>query len=227
VRIGATFASALRLWWRNLRSFAVLALVVVAPLAIAVELLSHITGSFEVKVGVAIAVLTMSVLGEVVCAGLAEHGIRREQLGLPERSLWALTREVPFVRLTAVSIVVSAAVLIGLLLAFVPGVLAFAWLALATPLVSLERAGVWPAIKGSVTMVRKHYWPVFVLTSVTFIPDILGDLASSAIEDARAPLWTQIVVEIVTDAIAVSLTAAIVVTMFDTLGRIGARPAGH
>jgi hypothetical protein len=204
------------------RSFLVLALVVVAPLTIGVELLLRVNGPFEVKIAVAAAVLTMSVLGEVFCAGLAEHAIRREQLGLPARSLWALTREVPFTRLLAVSVVVSVVVLLGLLLLFVPGLLAFAWLAMATPLVSLERAGIWSALRGSIAMVRKQYWPVLALTALTFVPTVLGDLISGEMEVAHAPLWTEVVVEIVTDAIAVSLTAAIVVTIFDRLGRLAA-----
>jgi hypothetical protein len=214
---------ALRLWWRNLRTFAVLAFAVVAPLTIGVELLVRVTGPIGLQVGAAVAVLTMSVLGEVFCAGLAEHTIRRTQLDLPAQPLPELTREVPFIRLAGVSVVVSAIVLFGLVLLILPGLLVFAWLVLATPLVSLERAGVWSALRGSVRLVRGHYWPVLALTTVTFVPAIAGDLLSAAIEHAHAPLWTDLVVEIVTDALAVSVTAAVVVTMFDALGRIAVR----
>jgi hypothetical protein len=224
LKVGATLARALRLWWRELRTFAALALAVVAPLTIGVELLIRVTGPIGLQVGVAVAVLTMSVLGEVFCAGLAEHAIRRDQLGLPARPLPELAREVPFLRLAAVSVIVSAVVLFGLVLLILPGLLLFAWLVLATPLVSLEHASVWSALRGSVRLVRGHYWSVLALTTVTFVPAIAGDLVSGAIEHAHAPLWTDLVVEIVTDGLAVSVTAAIVVTMFDTLGRISASP---
>ena len=214
LRFGATLADAMRLWWRNWRSFAVLALAVVAPLAVAVELLSRVSGPIGVRVGAVIAVLTMSVLGEVFCAGLAEHSVRRRQLGLPPQSLWELLREVPFLQLAAVSLVVSAVVLVGLALLIVPGLLVFPLLVLATPLVSLERTGVRSALRRSVAMVRGHYWPAAALTTVTFIPAGLGDWLSDEIEHAHAPLWTEIIVEIVTDTLSVSVTAAIVVTMF-------------
>lgn len=203
-----------------------LALAVVAPLTVGVELLDRVTGPIGLRAGAAIAVLTMSVLGEVFCAGLAEHTVRRRQLGLPKQSLWELLREVPFVRLAAVSLVVSAVVLCGLVLLILPGLLVFAWLVLATPLVSLERTGVWSALHRSVTMVRTHYWPVAALTTVTFVPAVLGDWLSDEISQAHAPLWTDVLVEIVTDALTVSVTAAIVVTIFVALGRIGATRAG-
>jgi hypothetical protein len=224
LRFGVTLAAAMRLWWRNGRSFTVLALAIVTPLTVGIELLARVTGPVGVKAGVIVAVTSASVLGEVFCAGLADHVVRREQLGLAPQALWGLTREVPFLRLVAAAIVVSAVVLVGLALLVVPGLAAFGWLVMATPLVSLERAGVWSALRGSVAMVRGHYWPVAALTTVTFIPSGVGDWISDEVAAAHAPLWTEVVVEIVTDALAVSVTAAIVVTMFDALTRNTARP---
>ena len=226
LRIGATLAAAIRLWWRNGRSFAALALGVVAPLTVGTELLDRVTGPIGVRAGAVVGVLSMSVLGEVFCAGLAEHVIRRGQLGLPGQRLWELARDVPFVRMFAVSIIVAAVVLCGLVLLVVPGLLAFPLLVLATPLVSLQRTGVWAALRGSVTMVRGHYRRVAVLTTVTFVPASAGDWLSTVISEAHAPLWTEVLVEIVTDALAVSVTAAIVVTMFDALGKLAADQAG-
>jgi hypothetical protein len=227
LRIGATLVAAMRLWWRSGRSFAVLALAVVAPLAIGVELLVRVTGPVGVRAVVVIAVVTMSVLGEVFCAGLAEHMIRRGQLGLPEQSLWALAREVPFVRLAAASFVVAVVVLCGFVLLIVPGLVAFAFLVLTTPLVSLERTGVWQAVRRSIALVRGNFWPVAALTTLTFVPTILGDWLSDEISQAHAPLWTELVIEIVTDALAVAVTAAIVVTMFDRLCKTAASPASE
>ena len=208
-----------------MRSFAALALVVVALLAVGAELLIRVTGSVGVRAGIVVAVATTSVLGEVFCAGLAEHMIRRGQLRQPEQSLWEVAREVPFVRLAAASIVVAAIVLCGFVLLVVPGLVAFPWLVLATPLVSLERTGVWSALRRSIALVRGNFWPVAALTTLMFVPASLGDWLSDEISHAHAPLWTELLVEIVTDAIAVAVTAAVVVTMFDTLCKIAANPA--
>jgi hypothetical protein len=218
LRIGVTLAAAMRLWWRDWRSFAALSLAVLAPLVIVTELLTRVTGPDNVKVGIAVSVLTMSVLGEVFCAGLAEHMLRHQQLGLPSQPWWRLAREVPIVRLTAVSVIIAIVVLCGLVLLVVPGLVAFAWLVLATPLVSLERTRVWSSLRTSVTMVRGHFWSVAAVTTVTFLPAILGDWASDEIRRAHAPLWTELAVEVVTDALAVAVSAAIVVTLFDALG---------
>jgi hypothetical protein len=227
LRIGATLAAAMRFGWRSGRSLAVLALAVVAPLVVGVELLIRVTGPVGVRAGIVIAVVSMSVLGEVFCAGLAEHMIRRGQLGLPEQSLRALAREVPFVRLAAASFAVSVVVLFGFVLLIVPGLVAFAFLVLTTPFVSLERTGVWQALRKSVALVRGNFWSVAALTTLTFVPAILGDWLSDEISIAHAPLWTELVVEIVTDALAVAVTAAIVVTMFDRLCKTAASPASE
>jgi hypothetical protein len=209
----------MRLWWSDVRSFALLAVVVVTPLTVGIELLDHVTGPAEVLVGAGIGVVSLSVLGEVFAAGLAEDMVRRRQQGLPAESLWALTRRLPFLRLAAVSVIVAVVVLCGLVLLVVPGLVAFAWLSLATPLVSLERRRVWPALRGSIALVRGRFWPVVTLTTVTYGPEILGDWLSEEIERAHAPLWIQVLVEIVTDALSVSLTAAILVTIFAILNR--------
>ncbi|HET7072911.1 MAG TPA: hypothetical protein VFI55_02365, partial [Mycobacterium sp.] len=116
-------------------------------------------------------------------------------------------------------------VLCGFVLLVVPGLVAFPWLVLATPLVSLERTGVWPALRRSIALVRGNFWPVAALTTLTFVPASLGDWLSDEISHAHAPLWTELLVEIVTDAVAVAVTAAVVVTMFDALCKIAANPA--
>ncbi len=221
LRVGRTLTAAMRLWWHNWRSLAVLALVVVAPLVIATELLTRVSAPDEVKIGIAVAVLSASVLGEVFCAGLAEHTVRHQQIGLPAQPWWRTAREVPVLRLAAVSVITAIVVLCGLLLLVVPGVVAFAWLVLATPLVSLERRGVRSALRGSVAMVRGSFWSVAALTIVTFVPVMLGDLVSEEIRRSHAPLWTELAVEVATDALAVALSAAIVVTLFDELSRAG------
>jgi hypothetical protein len=221
--VGPTLADAVRLWWGDIRFFALLAVAVVTPLTVGIELLDHVTGPLEVQVGAVIGVLSLSVLSEVFCAGLAEHVVRRRQQRLPAESVRKLTREIPFLRLAAVSVIVAVVVLCGLVLLIVPGLVAFAWLSLATPLVSLERRSVWSALRGSLALVRGRFWPVAALTTATYLPEGLGDWLSERIERAHAPLWIQVLVEIVTDAVSVSLTAAILVTIFATLGRATGR----
>ncbi len=223
LRVGATLATAMLLWWRNKRAFVTLALVAVAPLVIATELLSRLAAPGEVKVGIAVAVLTMSVLGEVFCAGLAEHMVRHKQLGLPSQPWWTIARALPLLRLAAVSLITGAVVLCGLVLLVLPGLAAFAWLALATPLVSLERARVWAALRGSVSMVRGHFWSVVVLTTAIFVPATLADTLSEELRQAHAPLWTELAVEVVTDVLVVAVSAAVVVAIFNTLGSTAKR----
>jgi len=220
IRIGVTLRAAALLWWRNRRAFATLAVVIVTPLVVVTQLLSNVPESspFGLKVSVVIAVLTASVLGEIFCAGLAEHTVRHQQLGGPPEPWWRTAQAVPLVRLAAVSFIVAGLVLVGLLLLIIPGLLVFAWLSMATPLVSLERARIWASLRGSVRMIRGRFWSVLVLTTATFVPAALGDAATDAVRDAHAPLWTELVVEIVTDVLAVSLTAAMVVAIFNALG---------
>jgi hypothetical protein len=215
------------LWWRNRRAFVVMGIVVTSPFVVASELLVKVRpAQSAVLVGLSVILGTTTVLEEAICSGLAEHILRDDVLGRPQPPLRHQLRALPLGRLIVVALLTGIAVLVGLVLCVLPGLAAFAWLALATPLVSFERVGAMSAIRGSVSLVRGRFWPVAVLTTVTFVPAVLLDEVATVVRDVHAPLWTEIVVEVIGEAVIITLTAAVVVALFNALRGVGRGGSG-
>ena len=74
----------------------------------------------------------------------------------------------------------AVVVAIGFVLLFVPGVLAFVFLALAAPIVEIEGRGVRAALRRSVRLVRGRFWTVLaVLLPIELIGDGLTQLLTN------------------------------------------------
>jgi len=162
----------------------VLALIVFLPLGLLnaltmnVELDSlNITNglklaAFALAVGV---VTTTGLIGEVLFSGAVAvsltHRSGRSQPGLRE-----IARRLDYGRLIAVDLIFVAIVAAGLLLAVVPGILAFVWLGLAGPIVELEEQTVGGALRRSAQLVRGNFWLVFgVLAPIEIAGDAIGE----------------------------------------------------
>ncbi len=212
--VGSTVALAARSWWRNRWRVGALGATVVAPLVV----LSNVLVDAPVTHAAAVVAVTMAagaltVVGEALCSGLAEHMVRHDLTGRADISLWTHLRSVPLWRLTGVSLLTGAVVLIGLLLCVLPGVVAFAWLALATPVTSFERVGVWQSLRRSVALVRGQFWRVASLTTAALALFFLGDQLEETLADLHAPLWTELIAQIGIEAVVVTATAAVVVAI--------------
>jgi hypothetical protein len=186
--------------WRIYRGWApsllLLALIVFVPLG----LINALTVSAEIEdlgsesmltligSGAVLMVLaTTSLLGEVFYTGVVTASLTHPH---DERapSLGEVARSIRYGRLIAVDVIYAVLVAVGIVLFLVPGIAAFAWLALAAPLVEIEDRGISTALARSVRLVRGRFWTVLSVllpiaivgqgiagTATRFADDLLGD----------------------------------------------------
>lgn len=230
-RIGRTYLA----WARVLLP---LAIVVFVPLGLIHALPIHLdatdlegaSGWQLAATGLALLLLAgTSLLGEIFYTGAVAIALTHPRQGKPP-TLKEVAQTVRYRTLIAVDLIFGVLVVIGLLLAVVPGVLAFVYLGLAAPVAEIERHGVRGALARSVRLVRGRFW--FVLAALLPI-----ELASSAIAGGAAhlahDLGDSLLVAWLTDTLAnVVLTpfyavAAVLLTLDLIAARDGSEPRLH
>lgn len=184
-RIGGTY-------WSLAPSLLALAALIFLPLGLLETIPTHLgTDSFELHNAIevaalmgAIAALTAtSLIGEVFYSGAVAIALTHPEDEEPPR-LREIARRLDYRRLIAVDIIYVAIVAIGLLLLFVPGMLAFVWLGLAGPIVEIEGRGVRDALRRSVQLVRGRFWIVaLVLIPIELVGDSLGESLGGVVHD--------------------------------------------
>ncbi len=191
-----------RTYWSWAPALLLLAAVVFVPLGLLDALAITVdVDSLDVTSGVKIAALVVAVgaltatslLGEVFYSGVVAVSLTHPE---HERAppLREIARRLKYGRLIAVDLVYVAIVALGLLLLFVPGVLAFVWLGLAGPIVEIEDRTVRGALARSWNLVRGNFWLVFfILAPVEIVGDAvgeaIGELVHGALGDSLAATW--------------------------------------
>jgi len=179
VRIGRIYRS-----WAP--SLLLLAAIVFLPLGLIDAVTTHLdVDQLDLDSGIKIAALVAaigaiaatSLLGEVFYSGAVAISLTNPQHERPP-PLRELARRIDYRRLIAVDLVYVALVVVGLLLFVVPGALAFVFLALAGPVVEIEKRTVLGALRRSFSLVRGNFWLVFLV----FVPiEIVGDALGEAL----------------------------------------------
>lgn len=139
-------------------------------------------GGIVILLGLAAAVVVLIVtglLGEVFYTGAVAASLTHTHDGRPP-TLREIARAVDYGRLIAVDLIYGAAVAIGTLLLVVPGILAFAWLALAAPVIEIERRGVRDSLRRSLRLVRGRFWLVL---AVLFPIEVVGEAVTAAMTE--------------------------------------------
>jgi hypothetical protein len=184
-RIGGTY-------WSLAPSLLALAALIFLPLGLLETIPTHLgTDSFELDNAIevaalmgAIAALTAtSLIGEVFYSGAVAIALTHPEDEEPPR-LREIARRLDYRRLIAVDIIYVAIVVVGLLLLFVPGMLAFVWLGLAGPIVEIEGRGVRGALRRSLQLIRGRFWIVaLVLIPIELVGDSLGESLGGVVHD--------------------------------------------
>jgi hypothetical protein len=182
----STYARIGRTYRRWAPSLLLLALVVFIPLGLIHALtVDAEIGSLGFTAGfkllaVAAAVLALAatgLVGEVFYTGAVAILLTHPRDGEPP-SLREIAAKINYGRLIAIDLLYGALVAIGLVLFFVPGILAFVWLGLSAPVVEIEHHGIRTAFTRSVHLVRGRFWTVaLVLIPLELAGDGLTDLA--------------------------------------------------
>lgn len=185
LRIGRTYV-------RWAPSLLLLATIVFVPIGLLHALtVGAEIGSFDVDElvevfaagGAVLALAVTGLLGEVFYTGAVAASLTHAHDDEPP-SLREIAANVDYGRLIAIDLIYGALVAVGLLLFVVPGVLAFVWLALAAPLVEIERHGVRDALVRSVRLIRGKFWLVLaVLGPIEIVGDGVAGLATAFAHD--------------------------------------------
>jgi len=133
----------------------------------------------------AVAAITMTgLLGEVFYSGAVAVSLTHPTDEKPP-SILAVARRLDYRRLILVDIAYVALVIVGLVAFFIPGILVFVWFGLAGPVVELEGRPVVAALRRSASLVRHHFWMVFlVLAPVELLGDWFGELVGHLVHGA-------------------------------------------
>lgn len=173
--------------WRTYRGWAssilLLAAIVFIPLGLLNSLTLHVElDALNITNGVKLAALALAVgaitltglLGEVFFSGAIAVSLTHPH-GEDPPPLREIARRLNYGRLIAVDLLFVAIVALGLLLGLLPGLLAFAWLGLAGPIVELEERSALAALRRSLELVRGNFWLVFgILAPIEIVGDALG-----------------------------------------------------
>lgn len=191
----STYARIGRTWWRWAPSLLLLALVVFIPLG----LLHSITVNAEIGslgfsagfkllavIAAVLAIAATGLIGEVFYTGAVAISLTHPRDGRPP-SLREIAGMVNYGPLIAIDLLYGALVAVGLVLFFVPGVLAFVWLGLAAPVVEIEHHGIRAALARSIQLVRGKFWLVaLVLIPIEIVGDGLTEWIHHLMEDLIA-----------------------------------------
>jgi hypothetical protein len=191
-RLAATYARI----WHTYRGWApsilLLAVIVFVPLGLLNALTMNVElDSLNFTNGLKLAAFALAVLvvtatgliGEVFFSGAIAISLTHPH-GQDPPPLREIARRLNYGRLIAVDLIFVGVVAAGLLLGFVPGILAFVWLGLAGPVVEIEDRTSIGALRRSVSLVRGNFWLVFlVLAPIEILGDAIGGGLAALVHD--------------------------------------------
>lgn len=186
-RLGSTYARIGRTYWAWAPTLILLALIVFLPLGLIDVLTTEADidnfdfgSSLKVAALIAafLALIATSLIGEVFYSGAVAIFLTHPENEKPP-GLRELASRINYGRLIVVDLVYVALVALGLVVFFVPGLLAFVWFGLAGPVVEIEKRRVRDALGRSVELVRGSFWLVFFVLAPL---EIAGDAFGEAVE---------------------------------------------
>jgi len=182
-RLTTTYADIWRTYWGWMPSLLLLAVIVFLPLGLIDALSLQVdVDSLDITSGIKVAALILAVgavtmtglLGEIFFSGAIAISLTHPHGERPPK-LHEIVGRVKYGRLIVVDIAFVLIVALGLLLAAVPGVLAFIFLGLAGPVVEIEERSVVGALRRSFELVRGSFWLVFwVIVPIELLGDAIG-----------------------------------------------------
>lgn len=218
-----------RLFAANRVRLLVLAAVIELPL-VAIEVTRHVTPGvrtlldWDAFAPVVAVVLLYGSLSHYLFAGVLERFVTADRLDVPAPTVAEIVRELPWIRLIVADVVLTAAVVIGLALFVVPGLLIATWFGLTLPLINLEGRSPLDAFGRSAELVRGHAWTVGWICIGSFaIPEAVLTLLAAATHGFETVAAVAIEVTVATLLLPIA-ALPIVVTTHDL---IVARRADH
>lgn len=170
-------------------------------------------------IGASLLGLVLTNVGAVFYSGVLGESVAAERAKGRPAGLLTTLRSLPYLRLLAVEALYIGAVVIGLVLFIVPGVVAFAWFALAGPLTTIDGLRPTEAMRRSFELVRGNEGRVLAVVALAFLAEALtGGLIGVVLPETGLLGWLGALVRNV--AVAPLLGVATVVMALE-LGRAG------
>jgi hypothetical protein len=139
-------------------------------------------GTIAAAIGAAAAFAVSATLGDIFYTGVVA-AIVSEERGGARHEIAELARNLPYGRLVVIDLIFALIVAAGLLLLVVPGLIAFAWYALAAPVVKIEGGSVANAFRRSRELVRGSTVRVLaLLLPAIVLGDLLAELIGGTID---------------------------------------------
>lgn len=201
-RLVATYADIWRTYWGWMPSLLIFAVLVFVPLGLLDALSLQVdVDSLDLTSGIKIAAVVLAVgavtmtglLGEIFFSGAIAISLTHPH-GEGPPGIREIAGRIKYGRLVVVDVAFVAIVALGLLLGLVPGVLAFAFLGLAGPIIEIEERSAVGALRRSFNLVRGSFWLVFwVLVPIEVLGDAIGGglagLVHHALGDTFVATW--------------------------------------
>lgn len=179
-RLAGTYARIWHTYWGWAPTLLILAAVVFLPLGLLDALSLQVdVDSLDITNGIKVTALVLAVgavamtglLGEIFFSGAIAIFLTHPHGERPPK-LREIAARIKYGRLVLVDLAFVAIVAVGLLIGFMPGVLAFVFLGLSGPVVEIEERSPGAALRRSFQLVRGSFWLVFWVT----VPiEVLGD----------------------------------------------------
>jgi hypothetical protein len=151
--------------WRQILAVAVPISLIGAALDIVLEHYLDPSNA-PLSISATLAVTGVSILGTVLLSGVVCGLVGATEHGTQRRTLADTVRSLPWMRLVVADILVTIAVIIGLVLFVLPGLAALTVLAVVGPVIEIEHRQVLSAFRRSVLLVRQHVGLVILLGTV-------------------------------------------------------------
>jgi hypothetical protein len=187
VSIWSILRESVRAWRRDFLYISLLAACIEAPIILVELSIAHTRGElpgadegFSIGWG-SLAVALSGMFAHYFLAAVIEMVEGVERHGHKRPTVVQLIRRLPWGRLIIADLVIGAAIVAGLFLLVVPGVLIATFTLITLPLINMERQPVVASIRRSVDLVRGHFrtslavW-VVALVSTTTIEELVGEL---------------------------------------------------
>jgi hypothetical protein len=176
------------------------------------------------SVAAGLLLLLWTTLAHHLLLAVVERVEAAERGGRSRPPVGVVMRDLPVVRLLAADLVVTLAVVVGVILLIVPGLIVAVWTAPVFPLLTMEGQRLRPTIRRSFAIVRGSAWRLLaVIALLWFASQLAGFVAASILHDSEfLDELTHFGIVLVFEPLS---TAAVVVATFALVDLHAARTA--
>jgi hypothetical protein len=179
-----------------------LAVVVLLPGAVGDALIGeveiervHTIGDVARLASVPLAV-AINLGGEALYAGIVAAAVVHWRAGETLRELREVVREIPYLRLIAIDLLIAVGAAAAFALLVVPGLILYTYVAISPALVEVKRLSVRAALRRSIELVRGNFWGVLLFTAaVALVTDSLAAALESPLEGLHGDVLFNLAIE--------------------------------